>query len=468
VRALTAPLHEIGEFDEIRQLLLKKTGNINVNGCVDSQKLHMFCGLSDGFKYKIIVTFNDIRVNEILEDTRIYDRNVVSYPAKDMIFYQADIHGNKLTIERMRVLRRILEGVPTTIVTTFDALQALAAPLDSLRAQIVRLQKGRSVSEDELSAKLVAAGYEKVYQVEVPGQFAVRGGIIDIFDLTEENPYRLELWGDEIDSLRSFDVESQRSVEELSSVSVYPATELVLTSDVLQKGLARLTKDATAAEKRLRDTFQTEAAFRIREQTRELTEQLQESRSLANLESYLTYFCDEKESFLSFFDPKETILCLDEPQRLKEHGDAITLEFTESMKQRLEKGYALPGQALLLKTVEETCAMLQAYHAVSVSSVFTKNPLVKAIGTYAIETRSIASYNSDFEGLIRDLARYKKEKYRVLLLSGSRTRAGRLAKDLSERELAAFYTDNPEREIQPGEIMVSYGHINKGFVYPLI
>ncbi|MCR4705945.1 MAG: transcription-repair coupling factor [Lachnospiraceae bacterium] len=468
MRALLAPLREIGEYDEIRQLLLKKEGNVNVNGCVDSQKLHMFCGLGDGFKYKIIVTFNDIRVNEILEDARIYDRNVVSYPAKDMIFYQADIHGNKLTTERMRVLRRILEGVPTTIVTTFDALQALTAPLESLRAQIVRLQKGRSISVDDLSVALVAAGYEKVYQVEVPGQFAVRGGIVDIFDLTEENPYRMELWGDEIDSLRSFDAESQRSVEELSSVSVYPATELVLTSEVLKKGLDRLTKDASAAEKRLRDAFRTEEAFRIREQIRELKEQVQENRSLANLESYLTYFCDEKESFLSFFDPKETILCLDEPQRLKEHGDAITLEFTESMKQRLEKGYALPGQALLLKSVEETCAMLQAYRAVSVSSVFTKNPLVKAIGTFAIETRSIASYNSDFEGLIRDLARYKKEKYRVLLLSGSRTRAGRLAKDLSERELAAFYTDNPEREIQPGEIMVAYGHINKGFVYPLI
>lgn len=467
MQVLRKPFEEMGELPRIREVL-GKGGTVGLSGCVDSQKMHMAYGLGDGFRNKVIVTFSDLRAREIYEDYQFYDRNTMLYPAKDLIFYQADVHGNRLTMERMKVLRRILEGAPVTVVTTFDSLMAYQTPLQALKKGVVKLQKGRELSLKELSETLAATGYDKVYQVETPGQFAVRGGIVDIFDLTEENPYRIELWGDEIDSIRSFDVLSQRSIENLSSVSIYPATELVLFEDNAAAGAAAIEKEGKKAEKKLREQFLTEEAHRIKMHIGELKEQIMEQRSFANLEGYIRYFYQEAESFLDFFEPEKTLFVLDEPARLKEHADAVELEFRESMLHRVEKGYVLPGQMELLMSVEKTAARLERRRVVMLSAIYQKNTLLKEEEHFDITAKSVAPYNNSFEMLVGDLRRYKKAGYRVLLLSGSRTRAKRLAMDLAEQELPAFYSEDPERELAAGEIMTSYGHVLRGFEYPLL
>ena len=390
------------------------------------------------------------------------------YPAKDLIFYQADVHGNRLTMERMKALRRILEGLPVTVVTTFDSLMTYQAPLETLKKGIVSIRRGKSLSWKETAGILTATGYDKVYQVETPGQFAVRGGIIDIFDLTEENPYRIELWGDEVESVRSFDVRSQRSIENLESVEIYPATELVLFEEELRKGIAAIEKDGMQTEKALREQFRTQEAHRIETQVAELKEQILEYRSLLNVESYLRYFYQEATGFADFFEPSSTLFVLDEPARLQEHGNAVELEFRESMMHRAEKGYVLPEQMDLLLSVEQAGARLQGRHVLSVSAISQKSALVNAEGRFTITAKSTAPYHNSFETLVKDMRRYKKNGFRVLLLSGSRTRAKRLAKDLADAELNAFYSEDPERELAPGEIMTCYGHVLRGFEYPLL
>ena len=222
-------MKELAEYDEVRKIVRQGKGTVALSGCVDSQKLHMIYGLSDGLKYKVIVTYNDLKAKEIYEEYRFYDRNVMLYPAKDLIFFQADIHGNQLVQERIKTLRRVVEGKPVTIVTTYAALMTPQVLWEE--KDIIHTERGGSLDESKLASRLVAMGYEKAYQVESPGQFSVRGGIVDIFDLTEENPYRIELWGDEVESIRSFDILSQRSIEKLESITVYPATEFVLSEE---------------------------------------------------------------------------------------------------------------------------------------------------------------------------------------------------------------------------------------------
>ena len=130
MRVLTAPLMELGEFEELKTKL-GRTDRIcaSLTGCMESQKLHMIYGLGEGFKNRLIVTFSDLRVKEMLEDYRFYDRNVTSYPARDLIFYQADVHGNQLVTERIKCLKRMLEGKPVTVITTFSALMTPQIPL---------------------------------------------------------------------------------------------------------------------------------------------------------------------------------------------------------------------------------------------------------------------------------------------------------------------------------------------------
>lgn len=468
MRTFTAPLQELGEFEEITKLFQKPQASVALTGCVDSQKLHMIYGLSDGLKYKIIVTFSDLRAKEIYEDYKLYDRNVTIYPAKDLIFYQADIHGNQLVKERIKALRRVIEGRPLTVVTTFDSLMTPQVPLATLMSNVISIGQQSVVNEQELAGKLAEMGYEKNYQVEAPGQFSIRGGIVDIFDLTEENPYRIELWGEEVESIRSFDILSQRSIEKLQSVRIYPATEMVLTEEEMKKGMERIEKDAAACSKRFREEFKTEEAHRIITQVKELKEQLFEFNAMTNLESYVRYFYPETVSFLELFDKQKSGLFIDEPARVKEHADAVELEFRESMMHRLEKGYALPGQTDLLFGVEQVAARIEGSRAAMLSAIDMKNPLVKAQRKFDIGAKSISSYNNSFEALVKDLKRYRKNGYRILLLSGSRTRAKRLAEDLRNEDFTSFYSEDSSREIQPGEIMTFYGRVLKGFEYPLI
>ncbi len=469
MEALRAPLRELGEFEEIREKLKKREPLcLGLSGCVDSQKLHMIFGLGERFRYKLILTYSDQRMREIYEDYKFYDRNVSMYPAKDLIFFQADIHGNQLVTERWKVLRRMLEGLPMTIVTTLDALMEPQIPLAQVKKDILHISTAGKAVEKELAERLVMLGYEKTYQVEVPGQFSIRGGIVDIFDLTEENPYRIELWGEDVDSIRSFDVLSQRSIENLSSIDIYPATEMILTKDQRARGMHLIGLEAKKQEDMLRRQGKAEEAARLHRQIGELREEVLELEANVNLESYMHYFYQDLESFLGGFDKKESCIFLDEPVRIGEHAEAVELEFRESMSHRLEKGYLLPGQLTLLYGRGEVAAKLADYPVVTIAALDMKNPFIKPDRKYDFSAKSVSPYHNSFEVLVKDLRYYKKSGYRVLLLSGSRTRAKRLAEDLGAYGLTAFYTESPEREIQPGEIMTFYGRVLKGFEYPFL
>ncbi len=473
MQALLSPLQELAEYNDIKKTIKQGNAVTSISGCVDSQKLHMIYGLSEGFRYKVIVTYSDLRAKEIWEEYRFYDRNVLFYPAKDLIFFQADIHGNQLTKERIRTLRKVAEKKPLTIVTTFAALMTPQVVWDTQK-DILHIEKGSLLEESALAKKLVSLGYEKTYQVETNGQFSIRGGIVDIFDLTEENPYRIELWGDEVDSIRSFDVLSQRSVENLNQVTIYPAGEFVLDEARLQKGMQKLTEEAKKQEEWFRKEHLPEEAHRIATQVRELEEQLFTFQNLANIEGYIRYFYEDVVTLpevlqnASGAKNQSLLFFLDEPTHIESHVKAVELEFHESMEQRAKKGYILPGQMNVLYSGEQVMAKLLKSPVVTLSMMETKNTLIHADRKFGISARSIASYNNSFESLVKDLRSYRKHGYRVLLLSGSRTRAKRLAEDLRDHELAAVYTEDPFREVQTGEVLTYYGHVNKGFEYPLL
>lgn len=465
MKVLQDCLKGLSDFEEM-QKDMREGRNIAVSGCVDSQKVHMMWGLSEDFPYKVIATYSDKRARELYEDFLFYTREVLYFPAKDFIFFQADIHSNKVTRERIAVYRRILEAEPVTIITTFDAFMAPCMPLSVMENHVVRLDNESVVDERALSEKLSRMGYERVPQVEAGGQFSVRGGIVDVFDLTEENPYRIELWGDEIDSIRSFDVLSQRSIEELSGITVYPATELLLTKEQRSAGLDKIKKEAKAVEKSFRDAHQPEVAARVKNQMETLKEQMEEFGVLTNLDSYIHYFCEETVSFPQLMSEKETVFFIDEPLHVAEHTDAIELEFGESMKNRLEKGYTLPGQTEILYPAKDVMAKLQKRFLVCISTLDGRTPGIEVNKKYYITTKSIQSFHNSFEELCKELRRYKKSGYRVLLVTPSRTRAKRLSDELRDMELPCFYSESGLEEPKEGEIMSVYGQILKGFEYP--
>ena len=405
MKAFLTPLQGLAEFEQIKEKSKTNKGILQVSGCMESQKSHLMYGLSGIAPYRLILAEDERRAREIYEDYRFYDRKVYSYPAKDLLFFQADIHGNLLIRQRMKVIKALLEEKELTVVTSIDGCMDFLESLEKIKEQLIHYESDSTVDTEQLKNQLVALGYERVGQVEMPGQFSVRGGIVDIYCLTEENPWRIELWGDEIDSIRSFDPESQRSLENLEELTIYPAVEHIGDKDMV--------------------------------------------------------------SFLDYFPEERTIIFLDEPNRLTEKGGAVEEEYRQSRMHREEKGSRnLPENWLC--SFEQLQKELNKRNCISACALEPKQAGWKVREKFYLEVKSISAYNNSFELLVKDLHQYKKQGYRIALLSGSRTRAERLAKDLQEEGLAAFYGQDYDREICPGEIMVVYGHAKKGFEYPLI
>ena len=490
------PLLELQEYDNLVQALKSGKGPLQVTGTLDSQKVHLMyeLGEASAFAWKLVVTYDDTRAKEIYDDLRSFTSRVWLYPAKDLLFYSADIHGNLMARQRIAVLRRLMEDREGVVVTTMDGLMDHLLPLKYLREQSITVESGQVIDLDVWKERLIAMGYERVAQVDGMGQFSIRGGIVDIFPLTEEVPVRIELWDDEVDSIRTFDLESQRSVEQLENITIYPAAEVVLSADQLAAGIRRLEKEEKTYEKALREQHKPEEAHRIHTIIGELRSGLDEGWRIGGLDAYIRYFCPDTVSFLEYFPQGESVIFLDEPARLKEKGETVELEFRESMVHRLEKGYLLPGQTELLYPAAEILARMQKPYAVMLTGLDQKLPGMKVNQKFSIDVKNVNSYQNSFEILIKDLTRWKKEGYRVILLSASRTRASRLASDLREYDLRAYCPDGREgesgnaggegsgsadtgnpgavntsvRKVRPGEILVTYGNLHRGFEYPLL
>ena len=407
--AFLEPLKELADYQKIVGSRRKKKGVLQIAGCVNSQKTHLAKALSDDFEYRVIVFSSEEKAKQAYEEWRVLEENVWLYPARDLLFYHADIKGAFLTSRRMEVLRAMVEKKkrePITVVTTMDAFLDGLPLKEELSKSRIRITDEDTLDFQKLQADLSALGYERESQIESPGQFAVRGGILDIFPLTEENPVRIELWGDEVDSIRSFDVESQRSVENLQEIEIYPASENWKKMDT--------------------------------------------------------------ESFLSYFPAEDTLLFLDEPVRLQEMSEMVEQEYFHSLESREEAGMEEDAIPIRVEQTENIIGKMNQYHGIAFTMLESKCGMFKVQSVYSLQVKSVNPYNNSFELLTRDLKKLKRTGYRVILVSGSRTRAKRLAEDLRDYDLSSFYSEEMDRQVNPGEIMVTCGYVAEGYEYPML
>ena len=310
MQALIGPLQELAEFEAIQKEKQKEAGVLQISGCVNSQKTHMMYALGDGCKYRVIACSSESKARQVYEEYHMLDPETYFYPAKDFLFYQADIRSKELQESRMTVVQAILEEKPLTVVVSFDAFMDALPVKGAMKDRVIRIENGQTLDFDEIRKALTENGYDREEQVDGPGQFAIRGGILDIYPLTGELPVRIELWGDEVDSIRSFDTDSQRSVQNLDEAVIYPADEL-----------------PGRPGKRV--------------------------------------------SFLEYFPPEDTLVFLDEPTRLVEKGEAVEQEFVEAQAKRVESGYEVSDDEMELYETAEIVKRMNTYYCIGLSALDT-------------------------------------------------------------------------------------------------
>ncbi len=466
METLFAPLGELEEYDQLIRGIKQGEFPVQLIGCMDTQESHMIYGTGRDKRIRLVITHNEVRAKELVEDLKLYDHDVMYYPAKDFIFYSADVHGQAIVKERLKVIKRLLEKEPLTVVTTLDGGMDYCLSFERYQENRIHVAEEEILDLEEFKKNLVAIGYENTGQVQKEGEFSVRGGIIDVFPLTEECPYRIELWGDEVDGIRRIDVESQRSVETVSEIEIYPATEIFLEEDRILEGMHRMEEEMQTCVRRFEEEGKKEEASRLRQSVANFRETYEVYHGLVNLESYVSYFTKNVSSFFDYFKGEDVCVYLDEPARCIEKGEAVEYEFRESMVSRLEKGYILPGQMEVLFSLPVLLKKLSELPLLLMTALDMKVKEFNVRHKYNFQIQAAPSYNNNFSLLAKDILRLKKNGYRVLVLSASGTRAERLCQDLQDYEIPAFYSRDLSHELLPGEVMIGKGTLRKGFEYP--
>ncbi|MCR5743707.1 MAG: transcription-repair coupling factor [Lachnospiraceae bacterium] len=459
-----SPLGELGAMNRLVEDLERGKTPVQITGCVPSQKVHFMYEVGKSHKWRLIVAANDLAAREIYEDYVQFEPEAVFYPPKDMIFYQADMQGKLLLGQRIRAMKLICEGEGGTIITTMDGLMNVLPGLDSWKKHVISISAAQVLKLTPLRADLVRMGYEFAQSVTAPGEFSIRGSIVDIYPFTEDNPVRIDLWDEEVDSVKYFDVDSQRSISEVDSINIYPAREFVVSDAVKRMGIDRLRSEYEEAYARLKKQEMWEEATNLQKNVGSFIDELEGGVIPENILASMKYFGEEGQSLIDYM-PEDTICFANEPAAMQEKATAVTIEFSESTKHRLTGGYILSGQAGLIYKSELIFGKLSKRKTVVLTGLDTRVSQIDIKNIYSVNASGVASYKENQAQLVKDLEKWHRAGYRVVLLYASRTKAKRMAEYLQVYDLDVFFNDEGNTEVLPGQTLITVGALRRGFEY---
>lgn len=464
LKGLMQPLKESKEFSEILNAVKGHRYPVGVFGLSESARSYIINGIYEELdKPFLILTHNDVEARNIYEDLNFYIPNVYYFPTKEVVFYNIDAISGDLRWERLKVFREMARRGKKIIVASIESLAQRYMPFMLFKEYIFKLSTGDTIDLNEFNQKLIQCGYERVDMVESKGQFSIRGGIMDIFPPGGGLPYRIELFGDEIDSIRSFDSESQRSIEKVKSIEVFPAKEIILNRENIINASETMKNELKTVSSSLRNKKNKEAEEKINSIVRANLEGLKESWSFETIESYLTYFYENTSSFLDYIN--DGFIILDDVQRCKGKLDSVYFEFEENYKNFLQLGNILPGQGKLLIPEEELIEKLTYSNIITFNAIPKSTKILSPRAIVSFTQITLHNYHGQLDLLIEDIKDKKSRGFKTVILSGTRPRGERLVNTLRDRGIEGSYSD-VINEMGLGQVVVTFGNQLRGYEYP--
>ena len=461
LKGLLEPFENSVEFESIIADINNEKYPIGIYGVSESGRVYIMDNIFENInKSMVIVLQSDMEAKNVYEDLLLYTNDVYYFPAKEMVFYNIDAISGDLRWARLKVINEILKKKKKIIVTSIDAFSARYTPHKLFATYTMKFKENDEINLEEVSKKLIQSGYERVEMVEGKGQFALRGGILDVFPTCSAYPYRVELFGDEIDSIRTFNTESQRSIDKVKKIEIFPAKEIIITDETITLGRDKLKEDFEAISKSDTDPDRVE---KLRNILNKNLESLEETSTFETIDSYLPYFCKETESLFDYL--KDYFFIVDDVQRCEGKLDSIYLEFEENFTAFSQRGDIFPKQGELLIGKEEVIESFKDKKVIFLEGLVKKNSWFNPYSTVNISQVTLNNYQGQLDLLIDEILNKKTQGYKILILSGTRARGERLVGTLRDRGIESSYTDTVEN-IQYGEVVISFGNQLHGFEYP--
>lgn len=452
----TKILEKSSEYLSVKEGLERFERPLGIIGLSSVCRAHYISSLCDELKKKALVVCPDeAAASKLVQDLNTFtsSSSAMLYPARDYHFHSTDSCSREYEQQRLGVLTRMLEGDYSFVVCSVQAAMQFTIPKAELKKRNIELFPGQELEPSKLVNSLLLAGYIRSEQVDGEGRFSLRGGIVDFFPPYRSEPVRVEFWGDSIDSISSFEIESQRRTQNLDEVLVTPSTEILFESDeVLLEKLKDFLK-----------TVKGKGAVKVKATLGDDITKLESGVRLPCLDRYLALAYSERETVFDYAD--DCLLFVTESAAVKQKADSFSKLLLEDIKAAVEEGCLTKGLEPFVLNIGELFSTYEKRGAIFADDL--------ARGSFDVPVKRLVSVNSSVNSgwdgtlsyLAEDLEPYLKRNFTCVVLAGTEKNARELSYDLQNEGMnAVFFKDVPSR-FPEGSVSVLPGSVGNGFGY---
>jgi transcription-repair coupling factor (superfamily II helicase) len=433
-----------------------------VSGLTNAAKSLWITSLYESRKTPIVVvTHNLFQAQKLYDDLSelMPDEEVFLYPANELIASEIAIASPELRAGRIEVLNHFINSTKGVVIVPIAGLKRLIAPKAVWKKGMLSFRVGDVVNLNDMMSTLTAIGYEREAMVQGPGEFSMRGGILDIYPLTEAYPVRVEFFDDEVDSIRFFDSDTQRSMDKLEHMTIGPAKELLLFPEQFEHAAQELKLALAKTLKKVKDSSVQELL------TQEISSDiaaLEEHRTFQDIAKY-TALCYEEETTLLSYMPQDTMIIVDEINRIQETAEQLDQEEAGWLLSLLEKGEMVQGIGISQKWSE--LHPFRDFHTLYLSLFLRHHPQIQPENIINVTCRTMQDFHGQINVLKNEIHRWGKSQLAVVFLSENDERAKRMVNVFEDYGITAEFVE-AETPPTPGRLHVMVGQLDSGFELP--
>ena len=429
-------------------------GIVNISGISESRVAPVAARISESSKGQtLIIAATPVRAARLAGDLSFFiDKKIYVMPQEEETLFRYEAKNHDMLVERLRILKALCSGEDCIVIAPALAAVKKLPPRRIYEEKVLKIQVGAELDTADVRKQLADMGYERYNIIDAQGQFAVRGDIIDIYTPDGELPYRIELFGNEVDAIRAFDPDTQRSLNNIEAVEIYPASQFVNDREVFERAADKLRREYGRQIKKYDKAGETDKKENLEKRLGYITEYIEKINNVQMLENYLHYFYDDLQYLWDYMTDGQIIA--DDPDRIYEALDLRDTERKEDFKVLLERGQAVPYDYGIFSAREELYRIYQRDN-VYVLTPFAKK--IKGIEAFSelhnVVSRQPVVFNGRLDMLVTELKSYIKKNYEITIVCSSAERVRNMTEFLS-------------REGLEGKVSVKPGELTSGIDFP--
>ena len=441
-------LEKSSKYNDFIKNLENKKSPIAISGLTGVAEASIIAKCLEQTKRPIfIITYNEIQAQALVNDLKFFTEDVAYLPKKEIITYDYVAESKNLPYERIEILNKIYKKQKLIIVTSVETIKQKIISKDTLYKNVLKFKVGDRCDLEVLKQKLVDLGYQRFDLIDGRGELSVRGGIIDI-STTESTGIRIELWGDEIDSIRHFNIISQRSIDNIEKIEIFPAHEYVLE---------------TSIEKIAKNISNNVYPENISEKVESDLEKIRNGEYISKIDRYFNSFYEKQETVLEYIDDKYLVF-VDEFNKVIQRSENIEQDNENTIKALMEKERIIPDSLKNYVATENLESNIEKYQTIYLEKLDDR--IKNGIERYDFKYKELNYFKSGIDLFINDINNFKKQEKKVYIVVDTKEKANKMEKLLAEYDILSIYYEKLNKTIinqDANTVIITLGKISKGF-----